>query len=130
MKLMDFQENDGWLMSKWALRDRTDWSGICKAVMTLYDGFFMTGLVGEDDEEIKVESKEGIAEIPEGMEITLRGMSLEFGVPLMLTFFNQTNAVNIVLAEASDEYKNLDRASFEKCMSAYAAKIENAIFKS
>ena len=62
MLLVEVQEENGWLLSRWNLTYRVGWKHICKAAKSIFD--YYDGLeILVDDKIIKVSSKEDILHI-------------------------------------------------------------------
>lgn len=128
MLLVGVREDSGWLLSRWNLTYRVGWEHICKAaksVFNYYDGLEI--LV--DDEAVEISSKEEILHIDEARYMTVRGMSKIIKVPLMITFYNQTNAVDVSVAMATDEFKETDYQKFNMSLGQYMDSVELAMYR-
>ena len=128
MLLVGVQEENGWLLSRWNLTYRVGWEHICKAAKSIFD--YYDGLeILVDDKIIKVSSKENILHIDEAGNMTVRGMSKIIKVPLMITFYNQTNVVNVSVAGVTDEFKTADYQKFNMSLGQYLDSIELSMYR-
>ena len=128
MLLIGVKEDNGWLSSRWNLTYRVGWEQICKAANLMFD--YYEGLeILVDDKPINLSSKEDIIKLPEGRNMIIRGMSKIIKVPLMITFYNQTNAVNVTVAGATDEFKVADYQKFNMSLGQYMDSIELAMYR-
>ena len=126
MLLRDLREQDGWIYSSWDLTYPTGWEGILKAAETIYE--YYTGCeVLADGSHAPLRTSKDIASIPEVGNLTVRGLSTILGVPVMITFYNQTRAVEVLVAAASDEFKDTDYRKFNISMCQYMDSIELAM---
>ena len=71
--------------------------------------------------------KENILNVDESSSMTIRGMSTIVGIPIMITFYNQTNIVDINVAKATEEFKSADYQSFNKSLCQYLDSMEIAM---
>lgn len=128
MLLIGVREDNGWLLSRWNLTYRVGWEHICKAAKSMFD--YYDGLeILVDDKAVEISSKEDIMHIDEARTITVRGMSKIIKVPLMITFYNQTNAVDVSVAIATDEFKGTDYQKFNMSLGQYMDSIELAMYR-
>ena len=70
-----------------------------------------------DNKRTNVSSKEDIIKLDEARNMTVRGLSKILKVPMMVTFFNQINTVNVSIAQATDEFKTADYQRFNMSLS-------------
>ena len=128
MLLIGVREDNDWLLSRWNLTYRVGWEHICKAAKSMFD--YYDGLeILVDDKAVEISSKEDIMHIDEARTITVRGMSKIIKVPLMITFYNQTNAVDVSVAIATDEFKGTDYQKFNMSLGQYMDSIELAMYR-
>ena len=128
MLLTGIREDNGWLLSRWNLTYRVGWEHICKAAKSMFD--YYDGLeILVDDKAVEISSKEDIMNINEVRTMTVRGMSKIIKVPLMITFYNQTNVVNVSVAGATDEFKEADYQKFNMSLGQYMDSIELAMYR-
>lgn len=127
MVLIDVKEDKLWLFSKWNLTYGCSWEQILKVVMYVYD--YYEGLeILVDKKPLDIKDKSYIADIPEASELTFRGMSKILNVPVMITFYNQSNVVSVNVAKATEEFKVCDYKRFNISMGQYMDSIELAMY--
>ncbi len=128
MLLVGVKEQNGWLLSRWNLTYRVGWEQICKAAQSVFD--YYQGLeILVDDRAAMVADKAAVADLREGRTLTIRGMSKIVGIPLMITFYNQTNAVDVNVAKGVEEFKEADYESFNKSLCQYLDSMELAMYR-
>ena len=128
MLLIGVKEENGWLLSRWNLTYMVGWEQICKAVSAIFD--YYDGLeILVDGETAEVSSKEDVLHLDEAGDLVIRGMSKIIKVPLMITFYNQTNAVSVSVAGATDEFKVADYQRFNMSLGQYMDSIELAMYR-
>lgn len=123
MLLLEIKENAGWVLSQWNLTYAVGWEQICKAVYFMFDYYDNTEIL-VDDKLIDLSSKEEILKIDESGSMTIRGVSKIMKVPLMITFFNQTSAVNVNVAQVNEEFKTVDYQKFNFSLCQYMDSVE------
>ena len=128
MLLAGVKENEGWLLSRWNLTYRVGWEHICKAVHSVYDFYTQTEILLENH-VISVAKKEDILTLPESGGLTIRGNSNIIKVPIMITFYNQTNIVDVNVAKVTDEFAVADYEKFNKSLCQYLDSIELAMYR-
>lgn len=128
MLLIGVKEENGWLLSRWNLTYKVGWEHICKAASAIFD--YYDGLeILVDGEAVEVSSKEDVLHLDEARDLVVRGMSRIIKVPLMITFYNQTNAVSVSVAGATDEFKEADYQRFNMSLGQYMDSIELAMYR-
>lgn len=128
MLLIGVKEENGWLLSRWNLTYKVGWEHICKGAFAIFD--YYDGLeILVDGEAVEVSSKEDILHLDEARDLVIRGMSRIIKVPLMITFYNQTNAVSVSVAGATDEFKEADYQRFNMSLGQYMDSIELAMYR-
>ncbi len=70
------------------------WENITKAVASVYDYYDQVEVLA-DGEPVSIGSKDGIKDIPEDRTMTIRGISKIVKAPIMITFYNQLQAVDV-----------------------------------
>ncbi|MDO4667012.1 MAG: hypothetical protein Q4A90_04145 [Streptococcus sp.] len=128
MLLMAIKENMGWVLSQWNSTYAVGWEQICKAVYFMFDYYDNTEIL-VDDKLIDLSSKEEIIKIGEARNMTIRGISKILKVPLMITFFNQINTVNVNVAQANEEFKEVDYQKFNLSLCQYLDSIELSMYR-
>lgn len=127
MLLVGVREKNGWLMSRWQLTYGAGWEHICNAVYTAYDYFVNTEILVNDELETLVE-KDEIFDLIEAGKMTLRGQSVMINVPMMITFYNQTNIVDVNVPCDQDEFQKPDYRSFNKSLCQFMDSLELAMY--
>lgn len=128
MLLVGVKESGGWLMSRWNLTYKVGWSHICKAVNSVYE-FYAQPEVLTDNELMAIGKKGDILELDEKGSMTVRGMSAIIKAPVMITFYNQTNAVDVNVAKATGEFSEADYQKFNMSLCQYMDSIELAMYR-
>lgn len=126
MLLVGVKESNGWLLSRWNLTYRTGWESLCKAVYSVYE-FYTQPEVLTDNVPAAISGKEDILKLEEKRSITIRGNSIILKVPVMITFVNQTNIVDVNVAQVTDEFSVADYQKFNVSMCQYMDSIELAM---
>lgn len=128
MLLVGVKESGGWLISRWNLTYRVGWEQICKAIHSVY-GFYSQPEVLTDSRLLAIDKIEDILKSDEGGSMTLRGMSNIVKVPIMITFHNQTNAVDVNVARSTNEFSEADYQKFNVSLCQYMDSIELAMYR-
>ena len=128
MLLIGVTEENGWLLSRWNLTYKVGWEHICNAAAAIFD--YYDGLeILADGEAVEASLKEDVLHLDEAGDLVIRGMSRIIKVPLMITFYNQTNAVSVSVAGATDEFKEADYQRFNMSLGQYMDSIELAMYR-
>ena len=128
MLLAGIKEDDAWVLSRWNLTYRVGWKHICKAVHSVYD-FYSQPEVLVEDKTATIGKKEDILTLNESGGLTIRGNSNIIKVPIMITFYNQTNVVDVNVAKVTDEFKDTNYEKFNKSLCQYLDSIELAMYR-
>ena len=128
MLLVGVKESGGWLISRWNLTYRVGWEHICKAAHSVYE-FYNHPEVLTDKIPVATDKKEDLLKLDERGSMTIRGMSTIINVPIMITFYNQTNAVDVNVAKATSEFSEADYQKFNISMCQYMDSIELAMYR-
>lgn len=128
MLLLDVKEEKGWLISRWNLTYRVGWERICKAAYSMYD-YYGQPEVLVDGKQMEIKNKEDILKIEEGRNLVIRGMSSIVKVILSITFYNQSNAVIVDVAGATEEFKTADYQKFNMSLGQYMDSVELAMYR-
>lgn len=126
MTLKDVKEQNGWLFSEWLLAYPTGWGSICQAARLLWRNLVNPGIL-VDDETVNISSEDAILSLAEAGRLTIRGMSEQLGVPVMLAFFNQTVTVRATVAGATAEFAQADYKRFNQSMGQFMDSVEIAM---
>ena len=82
-----------------------------------------------DDKAVAVANKEDVLNLDEARTMTIRGMSTIIGIPIMITFYNQTNIVDVNVAKVTDEFKSADYEKYNKSLCQYMSSLEIAMYR-
>ncbi len=128
MLLLAVNEDKGWLLSSWKLTYAVGWEQICKAADLMFDYYDSLEIL-VDNKRINVSSKGDIIKLKEAGSMTVRGLSKILKVPMMVTFFNQMNTLNVSIAQATDEFKTVDYQRFNMSLGQYMDSIELSMYR-
>lgn len=128
MLLLAVNEDKGWLLSSWKLTYAVGWEQICKAADLMFDYYDSLEIL-VDNKRINVSSKGDIIKLKEAGSMTVRGLSKILKVPMMVTFFNQMNTLNVSIAQAADEFKTVDYQRFNMSLGQYMDSIELSMYR-
>ncbi|MFA6337630.1 MAG: hypothetical protein WCX26_02790 [Saccharofermentanales bacterium] len=93
--------------------------------MKYYDGLQI--LSGDD--VVNLNNEEELMKLIEARSLTFRGMSTIVKAPIMITFYNQLNAVDVNVAKASEEFSVAEYERFIKSLCQYMDSIELAMHR-
>ena len=128
MLLITVKEENGWLLSRWNLTYAVGWEQICKAAHVMFDYYDNIEIL-IDNKRIRVSSKGDIIKLTEAGSMTVRGFSKILEVPMMVTFLNQINTVNVSVAQMTDEFKTADYQRFNMSLGQYMDSIELSMYR-
>ena len=128
MLLIGVKESNGWLSSRWNLTYRVSWKALCKAVYASFD-FYNGAEVLVDGNKMTVANKEAILQLEEGRELIIRGYSKIINVPLMITFYNQLQAVDVSVPLGTDEFSSADYQKFNLSLGQYMDSLELSMYR-
>lgn len=128
MVLVGIKEENGWILSRWNLTYGIGWEHILKAVKSVYDYYHNLEIV-VDGKVLDINDKHKILDIPEASQLVFRGISEIIKAPVMITLYNQLQAVDVSVAAMSDEFKITNYESFNKSMCQYLDSIELAMYR-
>lgn len=126
--MIETKENAGWLLSRWNLTYAVGWEQICKATSAMFDYYDNTEIL-VDDKLVDLSSKEEVMKLDEARKMTIRGISKIVKVPLMITFYNQTNAVNANIAQLKDEFMIADYQKLNISLGQYMDSVELSMYR-
>ena len=115
MLLVGQHEEDGWIRSTFNLTYRVAWEQLLLAVYGAYR-YFSDPEVLVDGEPVDIADPTDILSIAEDRNIMLRGISTVITAPLMITFYNQVQFVNVSVGAVNDEFRNTDYEKYNKSM--------------
>lgn len=128
MLLVGVKEEAGWLMSRWNLTYPVEWDKLCKAVHFVYD-YYADVEILMDSQQVQIGNKMELLRLKEVSNLTVRGMSKIIGVPIMITFYNQLQAVDVNVAGMTEEFQMADYQKFNMSMGQYMDSIEIAMYR-
>lgn len=128
MLLLDVKKNNGWLLSRWNLTYRVGWEQICKAAQSVFEYYNQLEILVAN-QIVSIDKKEDIMTLDESSNLTIRGMSTIVKVPIMITFVNQTNVVEVNVAKMTSEFSESDYEKFNKSLCQYLDSIELAMYR-
>ena len=115
MLLVGEHEEDGWIQSTFTLTYRVAWEQLLLAVYGAYR-YFSDPEVLVDGKPVEIGAPEEILTIAEDRNIMLRGISTVISAPLMISFYNQVQFVNVSVAAVNDEFRDTDYEKYNKSM--------------
>ena len=115
MLLVGEHEEDGWIQSTVPLTSRVAWEQLLRAVYGAYR-YFSDPEVLVDGKPVEIGTPEEILTIAEDRNIMLRGISTVIAAPLMISFYNQVQFVNVSVAAVNDEFRDTDYEKYNKSM--------------
>ncbi len=115
MLLVGEHEEDGWIQSTFTLTYRVAWEQLLLAVYGAYR-YFSDPEVLVDGKPVEIGTPEEILTIAENRNIMLRGISTVITAPLMISFYNQAQFVNVSVAAVNDEFRDTDYEKYNKSM--------------
>ena len=128
MLLIGFKEDENWLISRWNLTYRVGWEQILKATFSIYDYYEnLEILIG--NKQLNIENKEDILKTNENSSLTIRGISKIIKVPIMITFYNQMNLVDVSVLKLTDEFKETNYEKFNISLCQYMDSIEISMYR-
>lgn len=128
MLLIGVREENGWLTSRWNLTYRVGWEQICKAVASAYDYYNNTEIL-VDGNRVEISNKDELLNLEERSGLTIRGFSNIIKSPIMITFYNQTQAVDVTLPCMVEEFKEADYQKFNMSLGQYMDSMELAMYR-
>ncbi len=128
MLLITVKEENGWLLSRWNLTYAVGWEQIYKAAHVMFDYYDNLEIL-IDNKRIRVSSKGDIIKLTEAGSMTVRGFSKILEVPMMVTFLNQINTVNVSVAQMTDEFETADYQRFNMSLGQYMDSIELSMYR-
>lgn len=128
MLLIGVKASNGWLLSRWNLTYRVGWEHICKAVCAAYESYMQPEIL-TDNKPAAIGTRDDILKLEEKGSMTIRGLSTILKVPVMITFVNQTNVVDVNVAQATDEFSETDYQKFNISLCQYMDSMELAMYR-
>ena len=128
MLLIGVKEDEGWLYSRWNLTWGAGWLNICRAGRQLLADFDHPELFVDGEELPPFEKPEDILELPERGRMMIRGLSKTLGIPVMVSFLNQTKVVDVTLPATKEVVESTDYETFNKEIAPYVDSLELMMF--
>ncbi len=122
MILIGEKEENGWIHANYRLTRPVSWQQLLKAVHGVYGYFKKTEILVNG--LLAVGQPEEILQIPESNAISIRGVLTIIDVPVVVTFYNQADYVNVMVACANEEFQNTNYEKFNKSMSQIMDSLE------
>ncbi len=132
MKLLGVEKRENSLYAEWNLTYRVGWSQIRSAASLIFQYTKEPEVfVGNAENESKVSMKdaEALLSLEEAGYLTIRGVSETIGVPISITFYNQTDFVRETVISAAEEFTKADYRQFNLSMCQYMDSIELAMYR-
>ncbi len=132
MKLLGVEKRENSLYAEWNLTYRVGWSQIRSAASLIFQYTKEPEVfVGNAENESKVSMKdaEALLSLEEAGYLTIRGVSETIGVPISITFYNQTDFVRETVISATEEFTKADYRQFNLSMCQYMDSIELAMYR-
>ena len=129
MLLIGVKKEEGWLHSRWNLTWGAGWLTLCKGGLQLLADFDNPE-VFVDGEAMKAFAKrEEILDLPERGRLMVRGLSKTLGIPVMVSFYNQTKVVDLTLPATKEVVDSTDYETFNKEIAPYVDSLEIMMFQ-
>ncbi len=129
MFLVGVKEDNGWITSRWHLTYRVGWEQICKGVSAVYEYYDQPEVVIGDRLK-QISCKEDVLKLGEAGSLTIRGFSKIIKAPIMITFINQLQAVDVMVPIMTDgEFASADYQQFNTSLCQYMDSIELAMYR-
>ena len=128
MLLIEVKETNGWRMSRWRLTYRVGWENILKACNLMKD-YYANLEIFAGDTRVSLTEDNHPLEIEEAMSLTVRGISTVLKVPMVTTFYNQTNTVDVTVAMSTEEFAKGEYEPFNKSLCTYLDSVELAMYR-
>lgn len=78
---------------------------------------------------IEISDSNDILDIEESGTMVIRGISKIYNLPLMITFYNQMQEVDVNIASAVEEFDEADYEKFNISLCQYMDSIELAMYR-
>lgn len=128
MLLIGVKASNGWLLSRWNLTYRVGWEHICKAIHAAYESYMQPEIL-TDNKPAAIGTRDDILKLKEKGSMTFRGLSTILKVPVMITFVNKTNVVDVNVAQATDEFSEADYQKINVSLCQYMDSMELAMYR-
>jgi hypothetical protein len=135
MKLLGVEKTEQgrtWLYSEWCLTYRVGWDHICRAASLIYEYTSDPEIIVGDaygETEVTVKESREITGLEESGWLSIRGSSEIIRVPVLITFYNQTDHVRVYVLSANDEFAEADYKNFNLSMCQFMDSVELAMYR-
>ena len=127
MVLLCVKKEENWLKSSWQSTYKMSWDGILNAVHLLFDNYIQQEILIEGN-KMNASSKDDIFTLEEQSSIVIRGISTIIKVPIMITFYNQLQRVDVYVQCTTKEFEEADYKKFNISLGQYMDSIELKMF--
>ncbi|MBQ3577631.1 MAG: hypothetical protein II700_06235 [Firmicutes bacterium] len=131
MKLLGVEKKDNWLYSEWQLTYHVGWKRILSAAELLFEYMRAPEVLAGDaycEKTIAVKEAKDVMAIEERGSLTIRGGSEILNVPIMITFYNQSDMVRLYVPCATEEFAEADYREFNLSMCQFMDSAEIAMY--
>ena len=125
------EDEQSWLYSEWRLTYRVGWDNICRAVSLIYQYMEKPELFAGDasgKQKLTVNDAKEILDLEEMGYLTIRGKSKMLHAPVMITFYNQLDAVRMSVLSVNDEFAEADYKNFNLSTCQFMDSVELAMY--
>lgn len=129
MLLLDFNttSESPWICSTWQLTYKVSWNQICKAAEAIKK-YYDSLEIFIDNTNININEQQTLLSLPEGSNLTIRGLSKILNIPIMITFTNQVQAITVYSTQRDKTIEvNYKSINYELCQ--YLDSIELAMHR-
>ena len=128
MLLTGVKKEEGWLYSRWRLTYGAGWDTLCRGGERLFSDLDDPEVFTDGEKQAAIKEAEKILALHEQGRLMVRGLSKTLGIPVMVTFYNQTNVVDLTLPASRDICDSTDYETFNKALAPYVDSLEIAMF--
>lgn len=128
MLLIGVKKENGWLNSRWNLTYQIGWNHICKAVYSIYD-YYENVEVLVNGNKLNLANKDAVLKLNEYSNFIIRGTSTILKCPIMITFYNQLQVVDVSVPCFVEEFMEADYQKFNMSLCQYMDSIELAMYR-
>ena len=125
------EDEQSWLYSEWRLTYRVGWDNICRAVSLIYQYMEKPELFAGDassKQKLTVNDAKEILDLEEMGYLMIRGKSKMLHAPVMITFYNQLDAVRMSVLSVNDEFAEADYKNFNLSTCQFMDSVELAMY--
>ena len=104
------------------------WDTLCKGGCRLFSDLDDPEVFTDGEKQSDINEAEKVLDLPERGRLMVRGLSKTLGIPVMVTFYNQTSIVDLTLPASRDICDSTDYETFNKALAPYVDSLEIAMF--